>query len=173
MMSRFDFYLSRAMDSQLASNLDEPLDDGDSTIDQSPETDESTARAELAQQWLEAKRAEWAAERKRLTVEKQLLELSIVKQGLPTKGTYRIDLENGDGVKILIASDTVWDQDMLWKVMDLWSEVAPDVAFPFRQELKVDAKVMALVKERMPEQYAKFIEPASTQKAKKPSFSMR
>jgi hypothetical protein len=125
-------------------------------------------REELAQDWLNAKRRERQA-----NIERLAIEADLVKMESPSVGTTYINLPDGEALKIYVGKEVEWDQDKLFALSTAWHEISPDVAFPFHQVLKPDSKVLSLIRERMPDLWKKFLEPAGVSETKKPSFSAK
>jgi hypothetical protein len=115
----------------------------------------------LTDAWNRGKAAEHAANKERLAIEAQILEIVEIKESGATT------LETG--LKIVSGLTEALDQDA---AMDVYRDWPKDIPFPLKKQFAIDKKALDFCREHYPEEIRK-IDACIIAKPKKPSFSYK
>jgi hypothetical protein len=115
----------------------------------------------LTDAWNRAKAAEQAANKERLAIEAQILEVVEIKDS----GTTTLET----GLKITTGLTEALDQDA---AMDVYRDWPKDIPFPLKKQFAIDKKALDFCRAHYPEQVRK-LDACIVAKPKKPSFSYK
>ena len=115
----------------------------------------------LTDAWNRAKAAEQAANKERLAIEAQILEVVEIKDS----GTTTLET----GLKITTGLTEALDQDA---AMDVYRDWPKDIPFPLKKQFAFDKKALDFWRAHYPEQVRK-LDACIVAKPKKPSFSYK